>query len=73
VRRAQALADADDIRSVIMRQAAGFERWAEVTPVMFEDTLATGIEKYAKFVQDIEESGEEQDQILEEIKVHDLV
>lgn len=67
-RRAQTLSDADDIRPVIMREAAGFERWAEVLPAMFETAIQDGVAKYAKFRDDIEAGAERQEQTLEEIK-----
>jgi programmed cell death 6-interacting protein len=68
VLRAQRLADADDISVRIVREAAGFERWAEVQPSMFEDTLDQELAKYDKFQRDIEESATRQSELLESVK-----
>ena len=68
VLRAQRLADADDISVRIVREAAGFKRWAEVQPSMFEDTLDQELAKYDKFQLDIEESATRQSELLENVK-----
>lgn len=68
VSRAQRLADADDISTRIVKEAAGLERWAEVQPSMFEDTLDQELAKYDKFRRDIEDSGVKQTDLLENIK-----
>jgi programmed cell death 6-interacting protein len=68
VSRAQRLADADDISTRIVKEAAGLERWAEVQPSMFEDTLDQELAKYDKFRRDIEDSGVRQTDLLENIK-----
>jgi len=69
VLRAQRLADADDISVRIVREAAGFERWAEVQPSMFEDSLDQELAKYDKFQRDIEESATRQSELLENVKI----
>ena len=68
VSRAQRLADADDISTRIVKEAAGLERWVEVQPSMFEDTLDQELAKYDKFRRDIEDSGVKQTDLLENIK-----
>ena len=68
VSRAQRLADADDISLRIVREAAGLEKWAEVQPSMFEDTLDQELAKYDKFRRDIEDSGVRQMELLENVK-----
>ena len=69
VSRAQRLADADDISPRIVKEAAGLERWAEVQPSMFEDSLDQELAKYDKFRCDIEEGGIRQTELLEKVKV----
>ena len=68
VSRAQRLADADDISPRIVKEAAGLERWAEVQPSMFEDTLDQELAKYDKFRRDIEEGGVKQAELLDNVK-----
>ncbi len=68
VSRAQRLADADDISPRIVKEAAGLERWAEVQPSMFEDSLDQELAKYDKFRRDIEEGGVKQTELLEKVK-----
>jgi hypothetical protein len=68
VSRAQRLADADDISPRIVKEAAGLERWAEVQPSMFEDTLDQELAKYDKFRRDIEEGGVKQTELIENVK-----
>ncbi len=62
------LADADDISIRIVREAAGFERWTEVQPSMFEGTLDQELAKYDKFRRDIEENAARQSELLENVK-----
>jgi hypothetical protein len=68
VSRAQRLADADDISTRIVREAAGLERWADVQPSMFEDTMDQELAKYDKFRRDIEDGGARQTELLENVK-----
>jgi len=68
VLRAKRLADADDISVRIVKEAAGLERWAEVQPSMFEDTLDQELAKYDKFRRDIEDSAARQSELLESLK-----
>ncbi|KAI0001514.1 BRO1-like domain-containing protein [Russula compacta] len=68
VSRAQRLADADDISPRIIKQAAGLERWVEVQPSMFEDTLDQELAKYDKFRRDVEEGAVRQSELLEDVK-----
>jgi programmed cell death 6-interacting protein len=69
VRRAQSLADADDIRSRILKVSSGFERFAQVEPAMFEDVLDEELAKYDKFLREIDEVEQKQNGILSNIQV----
>jgi len=68
VSRAQRLADADDISARIVKEAASSERWAEVQPSMFEDTLDQELSKYDKIRLGIEEGAVKQSELLENVK-----
>ncbi|KAG5647384.1 hypothetical protein DXG03_000454 [Asterophora parasitica] len=68
VRRAQALASADDIRDRVVRAAAGFARLVEVTPAMFEDVSDEELAKYDRFLVEIGEIEMRQSGILAEIQ-----
>ncbi|KAL1722637.1 BRO1-like domain-containing protein [Schizophyllum commune] len=68
-RRAQNLADADDVRPRIVRAAAGFAQLAEVAPVAFEDILDDELAKYDKFLGAVEDGAGRQGAVLEEIEV----
>lgn len=67
--RARRLEESDDIKPQIMRQATGIERWTEVEPSMFEDTLDREMSKYDSFKDGIEEGAERQADLLEQTKV----
>ncbi|KAL1669364.1 BRO1-like domain-containing protein [Schizophyllum commune] len=69
-RRAQNLADADDVRPRIVRAAAGFAQLAEVAPVVFEDILDDELAKYDKFLGAVEDGAGRQGAVLEEIEHH---
>jgi programmed cell death 6-interacting protein len=68
VSRAQRLADADDISTRILKEAAGLEMWTEVQPSMFEETLDQELAKYDKFRRDMEEGAARQSELLENVK-----
>ncbi|KAI5122282.1 hypothetical protein M0805_002362 [Coniferiporia weirii] len=70
VHRARRLADADDIRPRIMREAAAIERWTDVEPAMFENMLDQEMNKYEKFRSGVEEGTEKQAELLGLIKIH---
>lgn len=70
--RAQRLAEADDIKPRIMREAAGLERWTNVEPAMFADSLDQEMSKYDKFKDGIEEGAAKQADLLEQTKVSTL-
>lgn len=63
------LADADNIQPLITQAASGFERLAEVEPSMFEDISDAQLAKYDKFIQDITEIQQKENNVLAEIKV----
>lgn len=73
VERAERLADADDIGPRILKVAAGFERWTDVKPAIFNDVSDEELAKYDKFIQGIDEGRGKQDELLDEIKVWCLV
>ncbi|EJD06562.1 BRO1-domain-containing protein [Fomitiporia mediterranea MF3/22] len=68
VQRARRLADGDDIQPRIMREAAAFERWREVEPVMFENTLDQEMNKYERFKDGVEESADKQVELSDLIR-----
>ncbi|TRM59396.1 BRO1-like domain-containing protein [Schizophyllum amplum] len=70
VRRAQNLADADDIRARVVKFAAGFAQLAEVQPAAFEDILDDELAKYDKFLHGVAECGDRQQGLMEEIEYH---
>jgi len=69
VRRAQSLADADDIQARILKVSSGFERFAQVEPAMFEDVLDEELAKYDKFLTEIDEAEQKQNDMLRDIQV----
>lgn len=69
MQRAQRLAEAEDIKPRIMREASAIESWIEVNPTMFEDSLDQEMGKYEKFKESIEENTSRQVDLLETIKV----
>ncbi|KAJ7593046.1 BRO1-like domain-containing protein [Mycena floridula] len=68
VRRAQTLANADDIQPLILKAASGFERLTTVEPVMFETVSDAELVKYDKFIVDLGVFGTKQAEILASIK-----
>ncbi|KAG5651345.1 hypothetical protein H0H81_009008 [Sphagnurus paluster] len=68
VRRARALAGADDIRDRVVRAAAGFAQLTEVEPAMFEDVSDEELAKYDRFLQEMGEIEQRQNTILAEIQ-----
>lgn len=68
IRRAQTLADADDIRARILKVSSGFERFAQVEPAMFEEVLDEELAKYDKFLREIGEVGQKQKGLLSDIQ-----
>ena len=73
VQRAQRLAKADDIQPLILKQASSLEQWVEVEPAMFESILDEEISKYEKFKDSIMENAEKQSELLELVKVRQLM
>ncbi|TDL25855.1 pH-response regulator [Rickenella mellea] len=69
VQRARQLADADNIQPRIMREASAIERWTEVEPVMFEDTIDQELSKYEKFKDAVDDGQAKQAEILEDVKL----
>ncbi|KDQ14864.1 hypothetical protein BOTBODRAFT_158886 [Botryobasidium botryosum FD-172 SS1] len=68
VSQVQQFASGDDIKPRIMREAAGIERWIEVNPAMFEDTLEEEMGKYERYREKMEQSKASQEELLEKIK-----
>ncbi|KAF7986480.1 hypothetical protein HWV62_31277 [Athelia sp. TMB] len=73
VMRAQRVSEQDYIRPRILRKAAGFELWADVTPAMFDDISTEELGKYDKFIQGIEVGRDKQAKLLEDIKAQNKV
>ncbi|KAJ7494696.1 BRO1-like domain-containing protein [Mycena galericulata] len=69
VRRAQSLANADDIYSRILRAASGLEKLTEVKPEMFEDVSDQELAKYDKFLEEMARGGSKQAELLTTIKL----
>ena len=69
VQRAIFTAEADDITSRVLREAAGVAQWAEVQPTMFEDTFEKEMGKYDKFRSALEEGEVMQRELLAQLKV----
>ncbi|KAF9069239.1 BRO1-like domain-containing protein [Rhodocollybia butyracea] len=69
IKRAESLAEADDIQPRIVKAASGFERLAEMHPAMFEDVSDDELAKYDKFIQWMKKLDVKQEEILESIKV----
>lgn len=68
VSRAQRLADADDISARILKEAAALERWTEIQPSIFEETLDQELAKYDKFRRGMEDSAAKQLELMEGVK-----
>lgn len=69
VRRAQALASADDISDRVAKVASGFERLVEVEPAVFEDVSDEELAKYDKFLAEMGDIEVRQGSIVAEIQV----
>lgn len=69
VNRAKVRSESDDITPRILKAAAAIERWVEVQPSMFDNVLDEELAKYEKFRYDIEESEQQQEVLLDSIKV----
>ncbi len=69
VRRAHSLAAVDDVQPRIIKASSGFERFAVVTPAMFEDILDEELVKFDKFLADFNELKHKQSELLNEIGV----
>ncbi|KAJ8072525.1 pH-response regulator protein palA/rim20 [Marasmius tenuissimus] len=68
VRRAQKLAEVDNVEPRILKAAAGFERLAEVQPAMFEDVIDEELVKYDKFIKWMNELQPRQEELLDSIR-----
>ncbi|KAJ7364036.1 BRO1-like domain-containing protein [Mycena albidolilacea] len=68
VRRAQSLADADDIYPRVLSAASGLEKLAEVKPEMFEDVSDQELAKYDKFLEEINRGESRQAELLATIE-----
>ncbi|KAG8893197.1 pH-response regulator protein palA/rim20 [Tulasnella sp. 408] len=62
------MAAMDDIRRRIELEASAMERWVEVKPAMFEDTITSELEKYDKYHAQLEEGGRKQAALLKKIE-----
>jgi programmed cell death 6-interacting protein len=73
VRRAQSLADADDIYPRVLSAASGLEKLAEVKPEMFEDVSDQELAKYDKFLEEINRGESRQAELLATIEVSSVL
>lgn len=86
MKRAERLADADDITPRILKEAAKMENvlkeagqtngtggWVEVKPEMLEGELEKELAKFEKFGAGINESGAEQEGCLGELEVRSVL
>lgn len=69
MRRAQSLADADDIYPRVLSAASGLEKLAEVKPEMFEDVSDQELAKYDKFLEEVNRAESKQAELLSTIEV----
>ena len=69
MQRARFAAEADNITSRVLREAAGLEQWAVVQPSMFEDTFEKEMGKYDRFRGSLEEGETVQKDLLAQLKV----
>jgi len=69
VEAANMLAEADGVRLRVMKVASGFERWAIVEPAMFEDIFDEELAKYDTFIDRLRQGDEQQNELLESVKV----
>lgn len=69
VRRAQSLADADDIYPQVLSASSGLEKLAELKPEMFEDVSDAALQKYDKFLEEIRSGEGKQGELLATIEV----
>ncbi|KAF7374896.1 pH-response regulator protein palA/RIM20 [Mycena sanguinolenta] len=72
VRRAQSLADADDIYPRVLSAASGLEKLAEVKPEMFEDVSDQELAKYDKFLEEINKGEAKQAELLSTIEASSI-
>ncbi|KAJ7773226.1 BRO1-like domain-containing protein [Mycena metata] len=68
VRRAQSLADADDIYPQVLSASSGLEKLAELKPEMFEDVSDAALQKYDKFLEEIRTGEGKQGELLATIE-----
>ncbi len=61
--------DADEVAQRIIQEAASVERWVEIKPALFEDTIADELEKYTTYNARVEGTKLEQEGLLDRIQV----
>lgn len=69
VKRAQRLADADDISNRVLKEASKFDNMADIQPLTFEEASDEELAKYDKFLVELREFEEKQNSILADVKV----
>ena len=69
VKRAQRLADADDISNRVLEEASKFDQMTDIQPLIFEESSDQELAKYDKFLVEMRELEEKQSTILTDIKV----
>jgi programmed cell death 6-interacting protein len=73
VKRAQRLADADDISDRVLKEASKFDKMADIQPLMFEEASDEELAKYDKFLVELREFEEKQNSILADVKVRRVI
>ncbi len=73
VKRAQRLADADDISDCVLKEASKSDKTANVQPLMFEEASDEELAKYDKFLVEMREFEEKQNSILADVKVRRVI
>jgi programmed cell death 6-interacting protein len=73
VKRAQRLADADDISNRVLKEASKFDKMADIQPLTFEEASDEELAKYDKFLIELREFEEKQNGILADVKVRRLM
>lgn len=69
VRKAEQLAEGDDISRRISTIASQFDQLAEVSPAMFENVFDEELAKYDRFLLDMEKTEQKQNELLANIEV----
>ncbi|KAJ8502383.1 hypothetical protein ONZ45_g11815 [Pleurotus djamor] len=75
VERAMNTAEADEevVRNRIVTASAGFSKWADMKPAMFEDQLDEELAKYDRYITEMTETEKRQEELLNDIRTRNTV